>query len=253
MRTLNTGVIILLMTLLLTCAEQTPLQWEMKELHDTYCPDGRDERACTVVDMQYPQFSGHLADSLNRLILNTLCLNVADESPCPDIASISENFISDYKAFQLDMPGNHAGWELNQSIVIVNETPKVLAMVHEFYVYTGGAHGMPGEYFINIEKMSGRVLSLADIVTDQSQNEFVTIAEQKFYQQRGIPSTQSLEEAGYWFDDEGFYLAENFTVMDDGLLFLYNPYEIASYADGMIELFIPIADVKSLLKMEKLK
>ncbi len=246
-------VIILMMALLSTCAEQPAIQWEMKKLHDTYCPDGADERACTVVDLQYPQFSGHVADSLNRLILNTLCLNLADESPCPDIASIAEYFINDFKAFQLDMPGNHAGWELNQSINILHETPNVLAMAHKFYVYTGGAHGMPGEYFINIEKKSGRLFMLDDIIKNENRNDMLVIAKLQFYRQRDIPSTQTLGDAGYWFENQQFYLPDNFCITDDGLLFLYNPYDIAPYADGMIELFIPYSDVTSLLKMEKLK
>lgn len=238
---------------LVACSASPSFEWAPTHVHDTSCPDGADERACAVVDLNYPVFNGSLADSLNALMLNTLCLTIFDDVPCPDVASIAEKFIDEFKTFQHDFPEVPAGWELSQHINIVNETPKVLALAHEFYVFTGGAHGMPGHYFINIDKNTGNVLALADILKKDKHAELLKMGKQIFYQQRDIPAHQSLADAGYWFEDDKFSLPDNFSIAEHGLLFLYNPYEIASYADGMIEVFIPYADIKSLLKMERIK
>ena len=39
----------------------------------------------------------------------------------------------------------------------------------------------------------------------------------------------------------------NFCITPKGILFLYNPYEIAAYAYGEIELFIPFSEIKSVV------
>ncbi len=254
MKILHRNIVVLLLVLLLSCAENPPaLQWEMKNVHDTFCPDGEETRECAVVDLNYPLFRGHLSDSLNRLILNTLCLNLVNDSPCQRIDAIAQDFINEYKAFLAEMPGDFAGWELKQQINVIYDSDKVLAMLHKFYAYTGGAHGMPGEYYITIEKDSGHLLVLDDILDSTKRSEFLAVARKQFYQQRDIPAGQTLTDAGYWFDKDEFFLPDNFTINDDGLLFLYNPYEIASYADGMIELSLAYSEIQSFLNMERIR
>ncbi len=243
----------MLVLFLSSCAEKTIINWQMKNVHQVDCPENADERACTVVDLNYPVFSGDYSDSLNALMLRTLCFNLADDSPCESVESIAVNFIDEFKTIPQELTGASSGWELSQTISIINENAKIIALQHEFYAYTGGAHGMPGQFFINIEKNSGQVLSLADILSSEEHAAFLNIAKSKFYEQRELPADQSLGQAGYWFNDETFYVPDNFSITGDGLLFLYNPYEIASYADGMIELFVPFTDVHELLQMEKLK
>jgi hypothetical protein len=39
----------------------------------------------------------------------------------------------------------------------------------------------------------------------------------------------------------------NFCITKKGILFLYNPYEIAAYAMGEIELFIPFEELKTVV------
>lgn len=47
--------------------------------------------------------------------------------------------------------------------------------------------------------------------------------------------------------DNTIQTTTNFCVTQKGILFLYNPYEIAAYAYGEIELFIPFEEVKNVL------
>ena len=46
-----------------------------------------------------------------------------------------------------------------------------------------------------------------------------------------------------------FELPESLGYSDEGLIILYNPYEIASYAQGIIEFSIPYEDVNSFLNV----
>ena len=52
-----------------------------------------------------------------------------------------------------------------------------------------------------------------------------------------------------YFWGEPFHLPENIGLNDEGVIFFYNVYEIASYADGITEFTIPFSDIESLLKI----
>ncbi|MBO6760471.1 MAG: DUF3298 domain-containing protein [Roseivirga sp.] len=63
-----------------------------------------------------------------------------------------------------------------------------------------------------------------------------------------IPPTESLEERGYWFENDRFELTENFAIINKSLIFYFNPYEIAPYAMGPTELELKLTDFVSLIK-----
>jgi hypothetical protein len=115
------------------------------------------------------------------------------------------------------------------------------------YSYTGGAHGDFSTIFYNIHPVSGRQLSFADFFKPEKEVQLEQLAEQKFRQVRGIPAGQSLSDAGYWFENDIFYLTDNMAVQADGMLFLYNPYEIAPYSEGIIKLFLTNAELAPVL------
>ena len=45
-------------------------------------------------------------------------------------------------------------------------------------------------------------------------------------------------------------LTANFTISDSGLVFCYNPYEIAGFVYGQIELFLAYKEIGDMLKPE---
>ena len=47
--------------------------------------------------------------------------------------------------------------------------------------------------------------------------------------------------------DNSIKSSNNFCITSKGILFLYNPYEIAAYVYGEIELFIPFSEIKSVV------
>ncbi len=52
-----------------------------------------------------------------------------------------------------------------------------------------------------------------------------------------------------FFFGKDFQLPETIGYGDEGLIILYNPYEIASYSQGIIEFSIPYDDVSSFLNI----
>ena len=100
--------------------------------------------------------------------------------------------------------------------------------------YTGGAHGYTGYGAINISGLTGEYLTLSDVFTDKEKLAEVLVAEIR----EAYPDTS-------FFDLEETVKQEveeeriEFLVGYTGVSFLFSPYEIASFADGLLTVSLP--------------
>jgi hypothetical protein len=114
------------------------------------------------------------------------------------------------------------------------------------YVYSGGAHGNYGSGFYNYDVANQKVLKLNDILTADSTT-LNKIALKFFRSQYNIKNNEPLSKVTF---EDTLSLNDNFYINSKGISFLFNPYEIASYAQGQLEVFIPFEAVKNYLKPE---
>lgn len=87
-------------------------------------------------------------------------------------------------------------------------------------------------------------MKLSDFVLDI--DELTRIAAPLFREQNGIEEGETLEDAGYEFGDEGFYLNDNFSFKGNTLDFFYNPYEVGPYSLPASQVEIPLDEIKHL-------
>ena len=108
--------------------------------------------------------------------------------------------------------------------------------------YTGGAHGNYGSSYANIDRSQTRVWTVTDVLAD-------TIALRPFLAEAAIRFFNL--KPGDRMEDRLLVDAvpptANFFLSGTGLTMVYNPYEIASYADGQVKLFIPYRRIQALL------
>lgn len=121
---------------------------------------------------------------------------------------------------------------LNVEGAVASLTPKLMSYAVNMSVYTpGAAHGLYATYYVNYDLEAAKTFTLNDIVTPEGRTDLLnelksTAEEMKAY--IGDTELESLPQR------------DNFYVSADGdLMFVYQPYEIASYAQGMIR--IPVA------------
>lgn len=95
------------------------------------------------------------------------------------------------------------------------------------YLYSGGAHGNYGVSYKNYDKISKKLVSYSDFF-DLEAYEILESLLLKEIKNRNISTF-----------GEDFYVSENIYFTEKGIYFVYNPYEIASYADGIINIFLP--------------
>ncbi len=147
-----------------------------------------------------------------------------------------------------------AHWSFSEEEIltgrIMNVENNILSYGIEQYVYTGGAHGVSNRYFYNYDLQTGDLLTEEDIFVTNYQETLTSLLRQNLVAQN--PETQVIEDlAQTEYDVEKIVPNNNFYFTPEGIIYVFNPYEIAPYAYGETEIFILKGDLKSILKPTK--
>jgi hypothetical protein len=130
-------------------------------------------------------------------------------------------------------------WEESIKGNFLKEYNGMISYVSLVYGYSGGAHGMSTKsartFFLN----DGDTVSVDDLFK-RGYEEQLTKALRK-----NLPLC--VEDMEMLFETE-IYPSETFYVTDAGLTYVYQPYEIGSYALGIVEITIPWKEIKDILK-----
>lgn len=112
--------------------------------------------------------------------------------------------------------------------------------------YSGGAHGNYNSNFYCFDVKNQKKLALGDLIKIDS-NSLQKIVEKNLRKNYNIKPSEQLTTVLF----ENFLKPnKNFYFNTNGIAFMYNPYEVASYAQGQIVVFIPYADLKGYLNVD---
>ena len=141
----------------------------------------------------------------------------------------------------------------NYEIRLVYETDKFVTYQTFTDTYLGGAHGMQNFYGVTFRKSDGRRFGYSMMRQLYSEGFKGIIKEglRKYFAE-GVGRTPSDAELKEWLmtSDDINYLSQPRGapyMMEDGVKFLYQPYEIAPYAGGMPEFTVSYNDIKPYL------
>lgn len=160
--------------------------------------------------------------------------------------AFAANYDSEMSMYDSEDEYFGATWQNDVTISISEKISDYVQLSLGYWTYTGGAHGSAWSEDVLFDKKTGQQLLLADFISDVSP--LTTIAEEIFRKDQELTENVDLEEAGFWFENGTFQLNENFSFNSESLDFMYNQYEIAPYAAGMIIVSIPLDKIKHLLK-----
>lgn len=108
-----------------------------------------------------------------------------------------------------------------------------------FDIYSGGPHGTREIKYMNFNKKDGKFLTKGDVFDLTKEQELLDLILQKIMSDRNCKTIEELHNTTSITLIGDIYLGENFLLEEKGITFVYNTYEIASYADGTIFVFIP--------------
>jgi hypothetical protein len=145
-----------------------------------------------------------------------------------------------------EMPGASFEWELMKYIHILYNHDRIVTFGLLSYTFTGGAHGMETEVFGTVDMQTGKTVRMADLFRAGYEQELSRLLTRRLRRQQNLQATAKLSESGYFKDE--IRPSENFYLNDNGIGFWYNRYEIAPYAFGPTNIFIPYEELKPILK-----
>lgn len=255
------GVYLLILFLLLSfpaAAQNDSILYRIKKAVSASpdCPEyGRDTAAgCIEGYMTWPEITGSTNNSIAAIVLDKLRAEISLENhrhflkegfgKNPD--DVTRTFIKELAAERnewgegfLSAPMNY----LREISVYFNRAGVFSVGVFEGG-YTGGAHPNFFTSVYNYSLATGHIFTPADIFYKDEMDKVLQIAEKEFRTIMEIPSSGDINDHGFWFSSGRFHLSQVFFPTEEGITFIYNPYEVAPYVMGEIRITLPYSAVR---------
>lgn len=232
----------------------TFVKYEIKNIAEKKGPCTTDSTkiGCLIVSINYPILKeGPFQNAITRInrnikedIFKHAFIYEKHESFQGLIDEISkeyEDFLEGYKSYSTE-------WSLEINSDIIYQSPKLISLATSIYSYTGGAHPNSILIYKSYDLETGNTVSLNDIFKEGFEKQLNHAAEIEFRMNHEILPTIKLSEVGYFFEGDQFKVNDNFAIIDQGLIFYFNPYEITGYSQGPDELEIKLTDYMNLIK-----
>ena len=237
----KTSLLILLLIFVFSCDKDVKIEFTENNIETSIS---------TIVSINYPKANGtkEVAKRINETLENYIVnqTNLTEDSiinmPVNDAV---EQFDKAFERFKKDFPDSTQKWEVLIDGEVTYRSPEVISIAINSYLDTGGAHGNTNVRFFNFNSQTGALLSKKELISDSKR--LSEIVEQHLKEEIKANAEDELMEDFFFGKD--FQLPETIGFSEEGLIVLYNPYEIASYAQGIIEFTIPFEEVSSFLKV----
>ena len=196
-----------------------------------------------LVDVNIPNAIGNdlvsseINSEISKTVIAALQIGETDTLSSKTIEESITSFNEEYNAFNAAFPESALVWEAQIDGEVMFESPKIISIAITSYVNTGGAHGITNISFLNFDAVTGKRILKTNMFTNE--NAFKDTVKPYF--------EAAIKDDDMLFDPDNFQLPANIGYNEEGVVLLYNTYEIAPYSTGIIEFTIPIEKVSSFL------
>ena len=218
-----------------TCKEEKVL--EFKEINITTDSN-------KIVEINIPEalgdveISNAINNTINKVIIASLYPKEETNSSTATVNKSIDFFNKEYIDFKNDFPESAMEWDAQIDGEIMYQSDEIVSIALTSYMNTGGAHGSLVITFLNFDVFTGKQLKNEDLFEDYLS--FKEIAKEYF-------NEEIADKKDLYFESDNFKLPENIGFNDEGVILLYNTYEIAPYSSGITEINIPWNDLETTL------
>ena len=187
-----------------------------------------------------------LSSSINTNVENAIIETLSTSENNNNLNDILKAFNEEYLSFKKDFAEiNEPVWELHIETELIYQSETVITIAISTYEFKGGAHGNDNIKLLNLDAKSGEIIELNYFINDI--DSFTKLAESQFISSlEKDKNNLTIED---FFFGEPFQLPENIGFSEEGLILIYNVYEVASYDLGYTEFMIPFDVADSYLKI----
>lgn len=207
-----------------------------------YTIDGTETYASLSTSLYWPE---RLGDHSLKVLQDSIISKLFGHSPnrSESIDNAIKRFIADTSLFGENfvmtpvdsLPDNERAemaWYIDGTGRIADLSDKIVTYKVSLTQYGGGAHPITTADIFSYDLEKGEVLTLDNLFVGGSGPKLVDIIKENLAEQLGT-TPDRLGDAGI-FVDQLTYPGEP-SVMGDAIVFHYNPYDIAPYSSGMID------------------
>ncbi len=197
----------------------------------------------TIVEVNIPQASGNktvsnqINSEIHKTIISALHIGNPDEITSTSIQESINAFNNEYNTFKTDFSESAQLWDAQIDGEVMYQSPELTSIAITTYTNTGGAHGTLNISFLNFDSKTGQRIQNNELFNDIET--FKTVANPFF--------KDATKDKSLILDNNLFKLPTNIGYSEDGIVLLYNTYEIAPYSSGIIEFAVPFEDAESYL------
>ncbi|WP_194776527.1 DUF3298 and DUF4163 domain-containing protein [Pararhodonellum marinum] len=229
-----------------SCTPKGDMKYEMVDIEEKSCVDEQ----CATVEISYPKFTGrrNRAKRVNQHVQEQLKMYIQLGEP-QEWESVEKaiNFVLEaHEIYMRDYPESTQEWTMEVNGKVGYQSDEILSLLFTNYSYTGGAHPIGYQIFLNFNKKTGELLNKADFVGDEAQLKKLT--ERAFRKIHRVEEDIDLKDDPRFFLNEGeFFLPVSMGFDQNDFVLIYNPYEIGPYVMGSTEIRFNLAELEEVL------
>ncbi len=209
---------------------------------------------CARVEFRYPVVKDG-TDSLRQAVDNwakefmTMWIGMSEEPDnLPPLDEAITSFFNMQQEQAKEVPDMPVYFVAETTDTVLLNDGKYLTLMMDGYSFAGGAHPNAGSAVATWDVATCHKVTLDQLVTNLDSLQM--IAEQKFKEVRADLFKPEAEGGiGFQFDEIfPFKLADNTGLVENGIYFIYVPYEVGPYAIGETEFVLTFDEIKSIRK-----
>jgi hypothetical protein len=205
--------------------------------------------SCTYFEVDYIEASfGKFKEKFNTFAMQQVIRGLSyGDTTYPSIEAAADSFLTSYANFRKEFPESAQFWYYEYTLDVSIETPKIISLSSSNSAFMGGAHPNTYVSFFNISKETGDTLSLSDLFTQGFEPKLNQLIDKKYREMKSLRPGDNLMDKGDLFENK-ITFNYNFTpTKEGGITFYYNPYEIADYVYGPIEIELTKEELAGIL------
>ena len=136
-------------------------------------------------------------------------------------------------------------WWYAERFDLQDPQPAGIIVERKVDTYTGGAHGFQATRYFVIDLEDQRLLKIDDFFQDYQGDETRALVYRELHKYSELEEDQALSEGIYMTDAPE--LSFNFFLTQEGIGLHWDPYEIAPFSEGSIEIVLPWRVIRPLL------
>ncbi|MEL7058766.1 MAG: RsiV family protein [Acidobacteriota bacterium] len=158
------------------------------------------------------------------------------DEPAKNLGDQADRWIGAWRTALHEVP--EAGpqrWLIDKRVDVIHEAPMILSLRATELRSTGGAHPNAWSAYVSFDRSQGRPWRLEHLLIDGFEAPLRARFEARFRTEREMSPEQSFRSVGFTLEDDRLRLPEQWAIVEDGLLFFFNAYDIGPYALGPTE------------------